>query len=276
MTSIQGCARINKRFIDLKNEGRTGLVAFVTAGDPDFNTSLEIIKGLPKSGADIIEIGMPFSDPMADGPAIQASSLRALRSGTSLKTTLKIVREFRKHDNLTPVILMGYFNPIYQYGVNQFVIDSKGSGVDGFIIVDLPPEETEMQKPVAKHGMSLIYLVTPTTDDGRLPLIIEGASGFIYYVSITGVTGTATPTNDSIESALKNLGRYTELPIVVGFGISTKEKVHAIGQYADAVVVGSAFVKKISENLGDTNRDKKKCIDSVLGFVTELAGGLNE
>ncbi len=274
MDNFRGTQRIKKRFKDLKNKGRSGLITFITAGDPDIKTSLQILKKLPTSGADFIELGMPFSDPMADGPAIQASSLRALNNGASMENTLNMVHEFRREDTTTPIILMGYFNPIYLYGIDKFVIDAAKAGVDGFIIVDLPPEESEMRKPVEQAGLSFIYLVAPTTDSKRLPLITKHATGFIYYVSITGITGTMSPTNSSIESAVNKLKLHTDLPIAVGFGITTKEKARNISKHADAVVVGSAFVNKISESLNKDGSTKRDCVASVLALAEDLAMGL--
>lgn len=269
-----GSARIAKRFADLKAEGRAGLVTFITAGDPNLEISSAILKQLPDAGADIIELGMPFSDPMADGPAIQASSLRALNNGASMLKTLDMVRAFRQEDTATPIILMGYFNPVYVYGVDKFVVDAAAAGVDGFIIVDLPPEEIEMRDPVEKAGLSFICLTAPTTDDQRLPIVVEHASGFIYYVSVTGITGTKSAATADIETALARLRRHTDLPIAVGFGIKTAEQARDIGQYADAVVVGSAFVNKVTENLNDDGSAKPGCADAVLGLVRDIAGGL--
>ncbi|MEE3000296.1 MAG: tryptophan synthase subunit alpha [Pseudomonadota bacterium] len=274
MTSLKGIQRIEKRFKDLKKAGRPGLVSFITAGDPNTETSNEILKRLPDSGADIIEIGMPFSDPMADGPAIQASSQRALKNGSSMLNTLEMVSNFRKIDNETPIILMGYFNPIYLYGTEKFVADSKKSGVDGFIVVDLPPEESEMREPVKKAGLSFIYLIAPTTDSKRIPIITKHATGFIYYVSVTGITGTKSASSDDIATALEKVRKHTNLPIAVGFGITTKEKAREIGNHSEAVVVGSAFVNRISENLYEDGTVKDSCVDSVLSLVQNIASGL--
>lgn len=274
MIDQTGKLRIEQRFKDLKTAGRSGLVTFITAGDPNKNISNEILKELPNSGADLIEIGMPFSDPMADGPAIQASSLRSLNNGNSMLNTLNMVSDFRKTDKKTPIILMGYFNPIYLYGTEQFVSDAANSGVDGFIIVDLPPEESEMRKPVEDAGLSFIYLITPTTDSKRIPMITKNASGFIYYVSVTGITGTTSASSTDIETALKNIRHHTDLPIAVGFGIDSREKAAKISNYADAVVVGSAFVNKISENLNEDGTVKDGCVKSVLGLVQDISNGL--
>ncbi len=275
MTNITtGTERINKRFKDLRKADRAGLVTFITAGDPNIETSSEIFQNLPASGADIIELGMPFSDPMADGPAIQASSLRSLKNGSSVLTTIEMVRRFRKKDKETPIILMGYFNPIYSYGIEKFITDAAVSGVDGLIIVDLPPEESEMLEPVQKAGLSFIYLIAPTTDVKRLPIITKHASGFIYYVSVTGITGTTSAASSDIATALKQIRCHTNLPIAVGFGITTKEKAREIGYYAEAVIVGSAFVNKISENLYEDGTPNDGCVESVLSLVREISGGL--
>jgi tryptophan synthase alpha chain len=271
-----GTERIEKRFKELKKAGRAGLITFITAGDPNIKISTQILQNLPSSGADIIELGMPFSDPMADGPAIQASSLRSLRNGGSIHTTIEMVRHFREKDNKTPIILMGYFNPIYAYGIEKFVADAAESGVDGFIIVDLPPEESEMLEPVKRAGLSLIYLIAPTTDDRRLPIITKHASGFIYYVSVTGITGTTVATNSSVKTALKNIRHHTDLPIAVGFGISTREKAKEIGENAEAVVIGSAFVNKISDNLYEDGTPNDDCVSSVLNLVQDISSGLTD
>jgi tryptophan synthase alpha chain len=274
MTNLRGSQRIVKCFSDLRRAGRAGLVTFITAGDPNLQISSEILEKLPESGADIIELGMPFSDPMADGPAIQASSLRALNQGASLITTLDMVLKFREKNIETPIILMGYFNPIYKYGVEKFVLHAATAGVDGFIIVDLPPEEAEMREPVEKAGLSFIYLTAPTTHDKRLPIVFKHASGFIYYVSVTGVTGTTSAKTADIKIALDKLRQYTDLPIAVGFGIKTPEQAHEIGKHAEAVVVGSAFINKISENLNHNGTANKNCAQAVLHLVRDIAGGL--
>jgi tryptophan synthase alpha chain len=269
-----GTERIEKRFKDLKKADRAGLITFITAGDPNIELSTQILQKLPGSGADIIELGMPFSDPMADGPAIQASSLRSLKNGSSILTTIEMVRRFRQGDKKTPVILMGYFNPIYSYGIEKFITDAAESGVDGLLIVDLPPEEPEMREPVKKAGLSLIYLIAPTTDDKRLPIITKHASGFIYYVSVTGITGTTSAASSEILTAVKQIRPHTDLPIAVGFGITTKEKAKEIGDCAEAVVVGSAFVNKISENLYEDGTPKDGCVESVLKLVREISAAL--
>src|SRR5260221_12880129 len=238
--------RIDRRFADLKAQGRAALVTFVTAGDPDYETSLKIIKGLPKAGADVIEFGMPFTDPMADGPAIQAAGLRALKSGQTLKKTLKLVREFRKEDKDTPVVLMGYYNPIYVHGVDKFLTDAKAAGADGLIIVDLPPEEDqELCLPAMKAGLNFIRLATPTTDDKRAPRVFQNTSGFVYYVSVLGITGTKAPDLKSVKANVRRLRKHTSLPIAVGFGVKTAEQARTIALDADGVVVGSALVNAV-------------------------------
>ena len=235
--------RIDARFAELKKQGRSAFVTFLMAGDPDPATSLEIIKALPKAGADIIEIGMPFTDPMADGPSIQAAGLRALKAGMTLKKTLAMVREFRKGDNATPLVLMGYYNPIYIYGVDKFLVDAKSAGVDGLIIVDLPPEEdAELCLPAMKAGLNFIRLATPTTDDKRLPAVLANTSGFVYYVSITGITGSASANTAVVGEAVARIKRHTKLPVCVGFGIRTPEAARGIAENADGAVVGTALV----------------------------------
>jgi len=264
--------RITKCFSKLKKEGRSGLITFLTAGDPDEETSLRLINGLPKAGADLIEIGMPFSDPMADGPAIQASSLRALANGMTLAKTINLVKKFRETDFVTPIILMGYFNPIYIYGVDRFLDDAKESGVDGLIMVDLPPEEErELCLPAIKAGINFIYLTAPTTTAQRLPRILENASGFIYYVSIAGITGTNTASLDDINVKIKNIKAKTTLPIAVGFGIRSPEQAKNIAKIADAAVVGSALVDILKENLDTNNKPLPSLIKNVLSFVRLLA-----
>ncbi len=267
-------SRIEARFQKLKQEGRAGFVTFVTAGDPDVATSAKILAGLAGAGADVIELGMPFSDPMADGPAIQASSLRALLAGANMKATLAMVREFRKTDNATPIVLMGYFNPIYIYGTEKFVSDAVAAGVDGLIVVDLPPEEDELRKPAAAAGLDFIFLATPTSDAARLPRIVEHASGFLYYVSVTGITGTRSAASADVATALKRLRGFTKLPIAVGFGIKTPENAAEVAKVADAVVVGSALVEKVRDNLDAMGRATPACVDAVLGFARELAEGV--
>lgn len=267
--------RIAKRFAKLKAENRAGLVTFITAGDPDLKTSAELIAGMPAAGADIMEIGMPFSDPMADGPAIQFGSQRALAAGMTVKGTLSLIRDFRESDNETPIVLMGYFNPIYSYGVDQFVLDAKAAGVDGFIIVDLPPEEEiEFAIPAQKAGLDFIYLTTPTADDARLQKITERASGFVYYVSITGVTGTASAVTSDVDEAVKRIRAVTDLPVAIGFGINTPDQAKTMAAVSDAAVVGSAIVKTIASNLDENGKAKDDLVEAVLSYVSDLAGGV--
>jgi len=266
-------SRIKARFAKLKEEGRPGLITFVTAGDPDRATSQAILDGLPAAGADLIELGLPFSDPMADGPVIEAASHRALKSGASVIRTLGMVREFRKTDQATPIILMGYYNPIYQHGVEKFAGDAAEAGVDGLIIVDLPPEEAEeLAGPARAKDIDLIYLTTPTSDDVRLPTVLEHASGFVYYVSIAGITGTASAGLDAVSAAIERLRRHTSLPLAVGFGIKSASQVKAIGEIADAAVVGSAIVQKIADRLDADAKPRPGLVPEVLAFVRELAG----
>ncbi|MCW9035468.1 MAG: tryptophan synthase subunit alpha [Rhodospirillales bacterium] len=267
--------RIDKRFAALKEEGRPGLVTFLTATDPNHETSLALLKGLPAAGADVIELGMPFSDPMADGPAIQAASLRALENGGCMRRTLDMVREFRESEDNTPIVLMGYYNPIYRYGPEAFIKDALGAGVDGLIVVDLPPEEEgEFALPATKAGLNFIYLTAPTTDDARLNRVLENASGFVYYVSIAGVTGTASADQTSVAKAVERLKRQTDLPIAVGFGIKTPEQAGAIGQVADASVVGTALINELTKHLDSDGNAKPKLIDNVLGMVSDLSQGV--
>jgi tryptophan synthase alpha chain len=267
--------RIDTRFADLKKEGRAAFVTFVMAGDPDLATSLAIIKALPKAGADIIEIGMPFTDPMADGPAIQAAGLRALKAGTTLKKTLDQVREFRKDDERTPLVLMGYYNPIYIYGVDAFLADAKKAGVDGLIIVDLPPEEdTELCLPAMKAGLNFIRLATPTTDDKRLPAVLANTSGFVYYVSITGITGSASADTAQVSDAVARIKRHTQLPVCVGFGIRTPEAAHGIAQAANGAVVGSALIDALRDSLDEQGRATAKTVPAVADLASALARGV--
>ncbi len=268
-------ARIDARFKELSREGRAGLVTFLTAGDPDYDTSLAIVKALPKAGADLIELGMPFSDPMADGPAIQASSQRALKGGQTLKKTLAMVRAFREGDNATPIVLMGYYNPIYIYGVERFLKDAKAAGVDGLIVVDLPPEEDEeLCLPALKAGIAFIRLATPTTDDKRLPAVLSNTSGFVYYVSITGITGSAIPDTSRVIAAVARIKRHTKLPVAVGFGVKTANDARAIAAASDAVVVGSALVEAIRQTLDQENRASAKTVKAVTDIVASLAEGV--
>jgi tryptophan synthase alpha chain len=267
--------RIDTRFAELKTEGRAAFVTFLMAGDPDLATSLEIIKTLPKAGADIIEIGMPFTDPMADGPAIQAAGLRALKAGTTLKKTLEMVRAFRAGDNVTPLVLMGYYNPIYIYGVDRFLVDAKAAGVDGLIIVDLPPEEdAELCLPAMKAGLNFIRLATPTTDDKRLPAVLANTSGFVYYVSITGITGSGSADSTEVGAAVARIKRHTDLPVCVGFGIRTPEAAHDIAQYANGAVVGSALVDALRASLDAEGRATGKTVSAVVDLVASLAHGV--
>lgn len=264
--------RIATRFAALAQEGRPGLVTFVTAGDPDGDTFLTLLKGLPEAGADIIELGVPFTDPMADGPAIQAAGLRALAAGQSLAKTLAMVKAFRAGENETPIVLMGYFNPIYVYGVERFLADARAAGVDGLIVVDLPPEEDdELCLPALKAGLDFIRLATPTTDEKRLPVVLKNTAGFVYYVSITGITGSATPDADVVGAAVSRIKTHTDLPVAVGFGVKTPEQARAIAAGADAVVVGSALVETVRHTLDGEGRATEKTVPSVLALVKELA-----
>jgi tryptophan synthase alpha chain len=269
--------RIDRRFAALKQEGRGGLVTFITAGDPDYDTSLALLKALPKAGADIIELGMPFSDPMADGPAIQASSQRALKAGQTMKKTLAMVKAFREQDNTTPIVLMGYYNPIYVYPAPSFLKDAATAGVDGLIVVDLPPEEDEELRPAASEsGLNFIRLATPTTDAERLPAVLANSSGFVYYVSIAGITGTAAPDATKVGAHIARIKAQTKLPIAVGFGVRTKEQVKSLARTADAVVVGSALVSAVAQSLDQAGKATKATASGVLGLVEQLASGLRE
>ncbi len=267
--------RISRRFSKLKAEGRAGLVTFTMAGDPDGATSLALLKALPAAGADLIEFGMPFTDPMADGPAIQAAGLRALGSGMTLTRTLALVADFRRDDPDTPIILMGYYNPIYIHGVERFLADAITAGVDGLIVVDLPPEEdAELCLPTRASGLDFIRLATPTTDAARLPAVLANTSGFLYYVSIAGITGTATPTSDSVASAVGRFKAATDLPIAVGFGVNTPAGAAAIAASADAVVVGSAIVNVLKGSLDDAGQAAPDTVEVVTRFVGDLAAGV--
>lgn len=267
--------RIARRFARLRDEGRAGLITFITAGDPDFETCATLLEGLPAAGADLIELGVPFSDPMADGPAIQAASLRALNTGMTSRRTLELVRRFRATDDETPVILMGYYNPVYAYGVERFLADAVDAGVDGLIIVDLPPEEdAELCIPAMKAGVNFIRLATPTTDAARLPAVLRNTSGFVYYVSIAGVTGTATADDAAVATAVDLLKAQTDLPVAVGFGIKTPDQAAAIARVADAAVVGSAIVNRLADGLDGEGKPRAGLVEDVLSFVGELASGV--
>jgi tryptophan synthase alpha chain len=266
--------RIDTRFAALRDQGRAALVTFITAGDPDLQTSLAILKALPGAGADVIELGMPFTDPMADGPAIQASGLRALKGGQTMRKTLAMVAEFRKGEPATPIVLMGYYNPIYVYGVEAFLRDAKAAGVDGLIVVDLPPEEDdELCLPALKAGLNFIRLATPTTDEKRLPAVLANMSGFIYYVSITGITGSAAPDAGKVGAAVARLKAHSHLPVAVGFGVRNAESAAAIAAKADGVVVGSALVEAIRLSL-DNGKASSKTVAAVTALVEELAQGV--
>jgi len=267
--------RIDARFAELKRDRRAAFVTFVTAGDPDLDTSLAIIKALPKAGADLIEIGMPFTDPMADGPSIQAAGLRALKAGTTLKKTLNLVRAFRTQDAATPIVLMGYYNPIYTYGVDRFLADARTAGVDGLILVDLPPEEdNELCLPALKAGLNFIRLATPTTDDKRLPAVLANTSGFVYYVSVTGITGSAAADSEKVATAVARIKRHTALPVCVGFGIKTADHAQAIAANADGAVVGTAIVDAIAGSLDANGAATQKTIAAVTRLVSSLAKGV--
>jgi tryptophan synthase alpha chain len=267
--------RIDARFAELAKQGRSAFVTFVMAGDPDPKTALDIIKALPKAGADMIEIGMPFTDPMADGPSIQAAGLRALKAGMTLKKTLEMVRGFRKDDDTTPLVLMGYYNPIYIYGVDKFLVDAKAAGVDGLIIVDLPPEEdTELCIPAMKAGLNFIRLATPTTDDKRLPAVLANTSGFVYYVAVTGITGSASADSNVVGAAVARIKGHTKLPVCVGFGIRTPEAARAIAEKADGSVVGTALVDALKASLDAQDRATPKTVSAVADLVAALAQGV--
>jgi tryptophan synthase alpha chain len=267
--------RIDRRFAELKEQGRAALVTFLTAGDPDPETSLAILRAIPAAGADVVELGMPFTDPMADGPAIQMSSQRALKAGQTLKKTLDIVRAFRQSDDAMPLVLMGYYNPIYIYGVDRFLRDAKSAGVDGLIVVDLPPEEdAELCIPALKAGLNFIRLATPTTDDKRLPAVLANTSGFVYYVSITGITGAATPDPGKVAAAVARIKRHTSLPVAVGFGVRTAEQAAMIASGADGVVVGSALVNALKGSLDGDDKATAKTVTVVINLVAELARGV--
>jgi len=267
--------RIDRRFAALNKQGSAALVTFTMAGDPDYATSLAILKALPKAGADVIELGMPFTDPMADGPAIQAGGLRALKAGQTLKKTLAAVRDFRAGDDATPIVLMGYYNPIYIYGVERFLADAKAAGVDGLIVVDLPPEEdSELCLPAMKAGLNFIRLATPTTDERRLPTVLTNTSGFVYYVSITGITGAAAPDAGKVAAAVARIKRHTKLPVCVGFGVRTAAHARAIAEGADGVVVGSALVEALRQSLEPDGKPTSKSVAAVTDLTRALAEGV--
>ena len=267
--------RLNARFARCRAENRAALVTYVMAGDPDADTSLAILRALPQAGADIVEFGLPFTDPMADGPPIQAAALRALKAGQTTARTLDLVRRFRAEDAETPVILMGYFNPIYIYGVDRFLADAKEAGVDGLIVVDLPPEEDdELCLPALRAGLAFVRLATPTTDDRRLPAVLANTAGFVYYVSITGITGAATPDFGKVSAAVERIKRHTPLPVVVGFGVKKPEHAAAVAQGADGVVVGSALIDAMRATLDAENRATPQTVEAVAGLVRGLAEGV--
>ncbi|MEZ5763198.1 MAG: tryptophan synthase subunit alpha [Xanthobacteraceae bacterium] len=268
-------SRIDKRFDELKREGRAALVTYVMCGDPDIETSLAIVKALPSAGADVIELGMPFTDPMADGPAIQAAGLRALKAGATLRKTLDVVRRFREGDDATPIVLMGYYNPIYIYGVDAFLTDAKVAGVDGLIVVDLPPEEdTEPCLPALNAGVNFIRLATPTTDDKRLPAVLANTSGFVYYVSITGITGAGAADASSVSQAVARIKRHTQLPVCVGFGIRNPDQARAIASHADGIAVGTALVEAVRGSLDGNGGATPKTVAAVADLVASLAEGI--
>ena len=267
--------RIDRRFAALRAEGRAALVTYVMAGDPDYDSSLAILKALPRAGADVVELGMPFTDPMADGPAVQAAGLRALAAGQDMKRTLALVRDFRRGDDATPIVLMGYYNPIYVYGVDRFLADAKSAGVDGLIVVDLPPEEdAELCLPALEAGFNFIRLATPTTDDKRLPAVLANTSGFVYYVSITGITGAAAPDTAKVADAVRRIKRHTDLPVCVGFGVRTAEQARALSEGADGVAVGSALVEAVRKSLGPDGRATAATVSAVADLVRALADGV--
>ena len=267
--------RIDRRFEKLKAEGRPALVTYFMCGDPDYDTSLAIMKALPEAGSDVIELGMPFSDPMADGPAIQASSTRALKAGQTMEKTLQMVTAFRAADDATPIVLMGYYNPIYVYPVDRFIADAVAAGADGLIVVDMPPEEdAELRPAAAAAGLNFIRLATPTTDGRRLPAVLANTSGFVYYVSIAGITGTKAPDLSEVGGHVARIKAHTSLPIAVGFGVKTEAQVGAIARLAEGVVVGSALVSAIAESLDRDGKATRATEPQVLGLVERLASAL--
>ncbi|MBB4442846.1 MULTISPECIES: tryptophan synthase subunit alpha [Rhizobium] len=263
-------ARMDKRFAELKAEGRPALVTYFMGGDPDYDTSLGIMKALPEAGADIIELGMPFSDPMADGPAIQLAGQRALKGGQTLKKTLQLAADFRKTNDATPIVMMGYYNPIYIYGVEKFLDDALAAGIDGLIVVDLPPEmDDELCIPAIRKGINFIRLATPTTDEKRLPKVLKNTSGFVYYVSMNGITGSALPDPSLVSGAVARIKQHTSLPVCVGFGVKTAEHAKVIGGSADGVVVGTAIVNQVATSL---THDGKATADTVQAVATLVRG----
>jgi tryptophan synthase alpha chain len=267
--------RIDARFAACAGEGRAALVTFVMGGDPDPETSLKLLKALPAAGADVIEVGIPFTDPMADGPSIQAAGLRALHAGMSLKKTLKLVTNFRESDADTPIVLMGYYNPIYVYGVERFLADAKTAGVDGLIVVDLPPEEdAELCIPALNAGLNFIRLATPTTDDKRLPTVLTNTSGFVYYVSVTGITGSAIPDYSKVSEAVRRIKGHTTLPVAVGFGVKNAQTAAAIAMHADGVVVGTALIDALKNSLDRDGKATDSTVEAVLALARDIAGGV--
>ena len=269
--------RIDARFAKLKDEDRPALVTYFMGGDPDYATSLKIMKAMPKAGTDVIELGMPFSDPMADGPAIQAAGLRALKGGQTLAKTLQMVRDFRVDDNETPIVMMGYYNPIYLYGVETFLSEAVEAGVDGLIVVDLPPEmDEELCIPAIRSGINFIRLATPTTDDKRLPKVLENTSGFVYYVSMNGITGSALANTGDVTEAVERIKSHTDLPVCVGFGVKTAEQARVIGASADGVVVGTAIVNAVASVLGPDGQMTADPADAVATLIGGLAQGVRQ
>ena len=267
--------RIDKRFGELRTEGRAALVTYLMCGDPDLDTSLQLLEALPGAGADVIEIGMPFTDPMADGPSIQAAGLRSLKAGGSMIRTLELVAAFRAKDSHTPIVLMGYYNPIYVYGVERFLTDATAAGVDGLIVVDLPPEEdSELCIPALEAGVNFIRLATPTTDDKRLPKVLTNTSGFVYYVSINGITGAAIPDYSQVSQAVQRIKGHTDLPVVVGFGVKNAQNAHAIATHADGVAVGTALIDALKRSLDAEDQATAGTVAAVTSLVAEIAGGI--
>ena len=270
-------SRIEKRFAQLKADKRAGLVAYVSAGDPDATLGYQILKGLPAAGADLIELGMPFTDPMADGPSVQLAGQRALKAGITVDATLDMVKRFRAEtgDNDTPILLMGYYNLVYQRGPERFCKEAAAAGVDGFILVDLPPEEADALKPhAAAAGIDTVLLTAPTTDDKRLPAVLKYSAGFVYFVSVLGITGTKSASEETVRAHVERIKRHTRLPVGVGFGIKTAEQAAIVARHADAVVVGSAIVDQVKAGLDDTGKPKPSLVSGVLGFVKSLAEGV--